>query len=126
MIKNYKNVGIFTHSDCILHLIPNHPEKPQRIEIILNKLKQHFSSSIFFSSSLISDENILLFHSSDLLNNFKNICLNSKKNNKILSIDSDTNICPKTENAVYRSAGSIIDVINRLYLNKNNPERLRF
>ena len=71
-IKKLKipKIAIIWHPDCELHYIPNHPEKPQRVEGILKTLHKFYPSDIFFEAPLVTEEQILDFHSSKHLDLF--------------------------------------------------------
>ena len=120
-----EDIGIFYHEECSKHHIPNHIERPQRVQSILNSLNQKFPRNIFYRSNLIQEDLILLFHEEELLETFKDLCNKSEKLNKIVRIDGDTEVCKDTRNATYRSAGSIIDAIDRIYKPIDDPLHLR-
>ena len=78
-------IAIIWHPDCELHYIPTHPEKPQRVKGILSELHKVYPSDIFFEAPLVTEEQILDFHSPTHLNIFLSKCQEAeqkKSNNK--------------------------------------------
>ena len=63
-------IAIIWHPDCELHYIPTHPEKPQRVKGILKELHKVYSPDIFFEAPLVTEEQILDFHSQKHLDLF--------------------------------------------------------
>jgi acetoin utilization deacetylase AcuC-like enzyme len=123
--QDLDNVAIFSHRDCVDHCIPNHVERPQRVTSILKFLQEKWKPHLFYHSTEVSDEQILLFHEEEHLLELKASFLEAETKNKIVKIDGDTQICPQTKSAVLHSAGSIINAIDRMYLPKDHPEWLR-
>lgn len=123
--KLLPNVAIFSHSDCIEHLIPNHIERPQRVTSILKYLHDNWHSSIFHDSTSITDDQILLFHRLEHLNELKEYFDEAEKKKKIVRYDGDTQVCPRTRSAVLHSGGAIINAIDRMYLPTDDSQWLR-
>ena len=79
------------------------------------------SELTYIESSMITDENILLFHTPKLLNRFHKLSKDTedayKKQKKVVykSIDSDTQVMWQTKNASYYAAGAVLDAIDRMY-----------
>lgn len=136
LVSNYirkDGLVIYYHPFCELHDIPDHPEQPNRVTYILNKLKASFDSSIFKESTLIKDEFILLFHTNKLLSLFVGIarqCETLRANNKYAykKIDSDTVLMWHTREAAYAAAGAVINAIDDIFsyqeLNPNSNQLL--
>lgn len=57
-------IAIYFHPDCADHLVPDHPEKPQRVTESLRLLRQHFPNDdkYFRQAPLATDDHLLLFH----------------------------------------------------------------
>jgi acetoin utilization deacetylase AcuC-like enzyme len=123
--QSLDNVAIYSHRDCVDHCIPGHVEKPQRITSILKLLQEKWKPAIFFHSTEVTDEQILLFHEEEFLMELKSTFLEAEASKGMIKIDGDTKVCPLTRSAVYHSAGSIVNAIDRMYLPKDNPRWLR-
>ena len=67
-------IAIIWHPDCELHNIPTHPEKPSRVKGILKELHKVYPSEIFFEAPIVTEEQILDFHSPTHLNLFLSKC----------------------------------------------------
>lgn len=124
---------IIYHDDCLLHKITDHPEQPDRVAVILTQLKKHYPIESFLLAPLVTDDQILLFHTSHHLSSIKKLFESTEsafiKNNKqkmYAPIDGDTTVMWKTRNAAYRAAGSVVAAIDLLYLPKNHPDKIRW
>ena len=67
-------IAIIWHTDCELHYIPTHPEKPQRVKGILSELHKVYPSDIFFEAPFVTEEQILDFHNQKHLDLFLSKC----------------------------------------------------
>ena len=92
---------------------------------ILQHLQEKWDPNLFFLSTEVSDEQILMFHEQEHLSQLKASFLEAETKREIVKIDGDTQICPQTKSAVLHSAGSIVNAIDRMYLPKDDPEWLR-
>jgi acetoin utilization deacetylase AcuC-like enzyme len=124
-------VGIFWHGDCLLHKIVDHPEQPDRCAFILKTLRQNYPKECFRSAPLITDSQILLFHTPEHLSMLKKKFETSEsafnKNNikdMYKSIDGDTVVMWRTCKAVYRAAGSVIAAIDALLLPDGDTNKI--
>lgn len=115
------NFAIYSHKACVNHLIPGHVEQPGRVLAILKKVNDHFHSSIFRDASLISNKEILGFHTVKHLQQFEEKCTKSEKRfsekqeKKYIQIDGDTTVMWKTREAAYRAAGALKSAIDDIY-----------
>ena len=75
-IKKLKvpKIAIIWHPDCELHYVPTHPEKPQRVKGIISEFRKIYSPDIFFEAPLVTEEQILAFHSQKHLDLFLSKC----------------------------------------------------
>ena len=66
---------------------------------------------------MVTDDQILLFHSSNHLAMIKRLCDKAEKGppHEFCSIDGDTTVMNKTRNAAYRAAGSMIAAVDAIY-----------
>jgi acetoin utilization deacetylase AcuC-like enzyme len=124
-------IGIFWHEDCFLHKIVDHPEQPDRAVFILKELRQNYPTECFHSAPLVTDSQILLFHTPEHLSMLKKLSETTEsafdKNNKkgmYKSIDGDTVVMWKTRKAAYRAAGSVIAAIDALLLPDGDTSKI--
>jgi acetoin utilization deacetylase AcuC-like enzyme len=139
---------IYWHEACVEHNVPQHPEKPGRVTAILNALREKYTPNYFREAPLVTDEQILLYHTTDHLEQFKQLCdaaerakCEKEKSGSSLqvpladlwngnselyqSIDGDTVVMWRTREAAYRAAGSIIAAIDSIFLPADHPERIK-
>ena len=108
--------AIITSSTSQNHLTGDgHPEKPDRVTAVINKLKQN--KSLIWKKSVKFDEKYLnITHS-------KNYVLDVKKsfpNNGLKFLDGDTIVSPGSKNATIDAVGSIISAIDNIENKKFN------
>ena len=99
---------VYTHKDCLLKYNgSNHPERKERIESIINSLKNFKELNIDFKKAPIANiETISLVHPKKYIENiFSNIPLSG-----IIGVEkepfADTMLCPNSKNAILRSCGA--------------------
>ena len=121
-IPTKPKVAIYYHVECTKHYIPDHPEQPARVKVILNAIQQRFSDMLSYrEASYAKDEHIELFHTKDLIATFNrkweeaNAIYQKSKEVVYKRIDGDTKIMWGTRNAAYRAVGSVIDAVDHLY-----------
>ena len=117
------NVAIFWHEECFLHKIVDHPETPDRVAVILSKLREHYPDDCFHEAPLVTDEQILLFHTTQHLRFLLRLFVTSENAMKTMNreeimqpIDSDTVVMNRTRRAAFRAAGSTIAAVDAVYL----------
>ena len=108
--------AIVTSNSSINHLTGDgHPEKPDRVTAVINKLKQN--KNLIWKNSLKFDEKYLnITHS-------ENYVLDVKKsfpNNGLKFLDGDTIVSPGSKRATVDAAGSIISAIEGIENKKFN------
>ena len=99
---------VYTHKDCLLKDNgSNHPERKERLESIINSLKNFKELNIDFKKAPIANiETISLVHPKKYIENiFSNIPLSG-----IIGVEkepfADTMLCPNSKNAILRSCGA--------------------
>ena len=108
--------AIITSNTSINHLTGiGHPEKPDRVTVVIDKLKKN--KSLIWKNSIKFDEKYLnITHS-------KNYILDVKKsfpNNGLKFLDGDTIVSPGSKNATIDAVGSIISAIDNIENKKFN------
>jgi hypothetical protein len=121
---------IYWHPDCYEHNIPDHPEQPDRVKYILNKLKTVYDERYFRESPRVSDDDILLFHTPRLLDIFTKIAsfvedAHAKKSYAYKRIDDDTVVMWKTRDAAYHAAGAVIQAIDDVFSTPAEPGKIK-
>ena len=103
-----KKIIVYTHSDCLLKDNgPNHPEKKERLQIILKSIQDINSFDIKIKNAPLADlDNICLVHPETYINNI----FSSIPNFGLKGIEkepyADTLLCPDSKNAILRSCGA--------------------
>ena len=126
-----KNVIIIWHEECSLHCIDNHPEQPDRIVFILKVLRQNYPDDCFYEAPMVTDDEILLFHSVGHLKMFQTLCTKSERvgnEDRVFPIDGDTQVMSKTRKAAYRAAGSMILAVDSVFrkVDEKTPPLTRY
>ena len=111
---------VYTHSDCQLKDNGlNHPERKERLETIIESIKQIKDFKINFKEAPIADmKTISLVHPRKHIEKiFKNI-----PKNGLIGVEkepyADTMLCPNSKNAILRSCGAGLAAVDDLM--KNN------
>ncbi len=102
--------ALITHKDCLDHVsTPGHPECVERLSVILQALEgEEFKKLMRLDASLATDEQLLLVHSRDHIENIKNkIPIDG-----IAMVDGDTYLSSGSENAARRAVGAMCDAID--------------
>ena len=111
---------VYRHSDCLLKDNGfNHPERKERIDSILESIKQIKDFKIEFKDAPLADiENISLVHPKK---HIEKIFSNIPKSG-LIGVEkepyADTMLCPNSKKAILRSCGAGIAAANDL-MNKN-------
>ncbi len=114
---------IYKHDDCLLKDNGfNHPERRERIESILESIKQIKDFKIDFKDAPTADlEQIFLVHPR---NHIKKIFSNIPESG-LIGVEkepyADTMLCPNSKNAILRACGAGIAAVDNLI---NNNERI--
>ena len=103
-----KKIIVYTHSDCLLKDNgPNHPEKKERLQIILKSIQDISNIDIEIKNAPLADfDKICLVHPAKYINNI----FSSIPNIGLKGIESepyaDTLLCPDSKSAILRSCGA--------------------
>jgi acetoin utilization deacetylase AcuC-like enzyme len=92
----------------------------------MNTLRQQWPNEIFREATLVSEDQILLFHTDSHLMKFKHLCDQAIAKSTVQAIDSDTEVMEYTKDAVYRSAGSLITAIDHIFLPMTHELHIRY
>ena len=119
-----KELIIFSHEECLLKYNgKNHPERKERLEIILKNIKKIKDINIIYKkANLAKFKDINLVHPQEYINNiFKLI-----PERGLIGVEkepyADTLLCPNSKNAILRSCGAGINAANDLII--NNKKRI--
>ena len=113
--------AIYWHPNCVKHYIPDHPEEPGRVKSILEKLRKHFPEEAFRKCNSAKDEQILLFHDTNIVSQVKKLSNSSiqhfqhKHEEKYCRIDMDTVIMHHSKDSIYYATGSILTAIDHAF-----------
>ena len=119
-----KKIIVYTHSDCLLKDNgPNHPEKKERVQIILKSIQNISSIDIDIKNAPLADvRNIYLVHPSTHINNIFSLIPNSGLTGIEKEPYADTLLCPKSKKAILRSCGAGIAAADSLI--RENEKRI--
>jgi len=104
-------IAIISHPDCLLHSAGDmHPERPDRVKVIQDALKQYNfkSKPAFFQASLAKPEQLKLVHDAEYVDW---IFTNAPKD-RLIRLDEDTLMNPYSLQAARRAAGAVIDAVD--------------
>ena len=127
IIVDYKfmeEIIVYTHSDCLLKDNgSNHPEKRERLEIVLKSIKEIFNiKAVIKEAPLAEVENVCLVHPKKYIDNIFSLIPHSG----LVGIEkepyADTLLCSNSKNAILRSCGAGIAAADSLI--KNNNKRI--
>ena len=119
-----KKIIVYTHSDCLLKDNgPNHPEKKERVQIILKSIQNISSIDIDIKNAPLADvRNIYLVHPSTHINNIFSLIPNFGLTGIEKEPYADTLLCPKSKKAILRSCGAGIAAADSLI--RENEKRI--
>ena len=102
-----KEIAIFTHSDCLLKDNgPNHPEKKERLEIILKTIKEISIDIDIQEAPLVNVEEVCLVHPKEHINNIFSLIPNLGLRGVEKEPYADTLLCPNSKSAILRYCGA--------------------
>ena len=117
-----KNLIIYSHKDCLLKDNgPNHPERKERIQTIIESSKKIKNIKIDFQDSPIADlKYIKLVHQADYIEKI----FSKIPSEGLISVEkepyADTFLCSNSKNAILRSCGSGLIASDKIIANKEN------
>ena len=119
-----KKIIVYTHPDCLLKDNgPNHPEKKERLQVILKSIQNISSIDIEIKNApLASIDNIYLVHPKKYINNIFSLIPNFGLRGVEKEPYADTFLCPNSKNAILRSCGAGIAAADNLI--KENEKRI--
>ncbi|STX51703.1 Histone deacetylase-like amidohydrolase [Legionella busanensis] len=107
-------IHLITHNSCLLHEMgPEHPESPARLSTIIDELKTSALPLSWHVSQAISYQLLENIHASSYLNMLDL----SAPIEGYMHVGSDAIMNTKTLTAALHAAGSVIDAIDKIYLN---------
>jgi len=111
-----EDITVFSHLDCIAKDNgENHPEKKERLEVILDSIKRIGQLNISFKDSPLADfKTINLVHPQSYLNDL----LSMVPTTGLVGVEkepyADTILCPQSKEAILRACGAGIESANEL------------
>ena len=119
-----KKIIVYTHSDCLLKYNgPNHPEKKERLQIILKSIQDISNINIEIKNAPLADvDNICLVHPTTHINNIFSLIPDFGLKGIEKEPYADTLLCPDSKNAILRSCGAGIAAANNIM--KDNDKRI--
>ncbi len=115
---------VIYHNDCLLkNNGKNHPERKERLDIILKSIKEIKTIKIEYKESSLADlSNISLVHPNKYINNI----FSKIPSNGLVSVEeepyADTFLCQFSKNAILRSCGAGIDAADLIF--QKNKKRI--
>eukprot|EP01084_Bolivina_argentea_P234398 394622_1 len=133
--NKYKHkVGIMSHPSCLFHEIPNHPESPQRLKIILDYLnnpeikgeEEDFSTNLEFfdDPTQITRSRITMAHSQIHVDDIMDKTEESSEQNKLIEIDPDTFISPYSAQSIMYAPACVCHAID-IVLNNEQYKHIK-
>ena len=119
-----QKIIVYTHPDCLLKDNgPNHPEKKDRLQVILKSIQDTSSINIEIKDApLATVDNICLVHPATHIDNIFSLIPNSGLVGVEKEPYADTLLCFNSKNAILRSCGAGIAAANSLIV--NNEKRI--
>ena len=119
-----KKIIVYTHPDCLLKDNgPNHPEKKERLQVILKSIRDTSSIDITIKKApLAVVDDICLVHPATHINNIFSLIPNSGLVGVEKEPYADTILCPNSKNAILRSCGAGIAAADSLI--QDNEKRI--
>ena len=119
-----KNIIVYSHSDCLLKNNGlKHPERKERLEVILKSIKEIKTIEIEIKeSSSIDKENIYLVHPKEYIEKLFSLIPSSGLIGVEKEPFADTFLCSSSKSAILKSCGSGINAADNLI--NNNQKRI--
>jgi acetoin utilization deacetylase AcuC-like enzyme len=119
-----ENITVYSHNDCLIKDNgENHPERKERLESILNSIKDINSPSISLKEAPLADfESINLVHPQSYLDELFSMI----PSHGLVGVEkepyADTLLCSNSKEAILRACGAGIGAVNEMM--KGNSKRL--
>ncbi len=113
-----RSIAIISHADCALHNMGElHPERPERIRMIMEVLKQSniLPQLCFYEANLVQPEHLMRAHSKEYVNQILTLDYKHKE----VYLDPDTLFMQHTLRAALLAAGSVIQAVDLSILGKH-------
>ena len=111
-----EDITVFSHLDCIAKDNgENHPERKERLEVILDSIKRISQLNISFKDSPLADfKTINLVHPQSYLDDLLSMVPTSGLVGVEKEPYADTILCPQSKEAILRACGAGIESANEL------------
>ena len=127
-----RRLCVYWHPACYEHSIPDHPEQPDRVKVMLEHLRRALSADTFRLAPLVQEDQVLLFHTR---NHFLNFQVKADKVEKKWAVgqgklsysayDSDTAVMHATREACFRAAGSVCAAVDSVFAAQGDAQYAR-
>jgi len=116
-----KNIVVFTHPDCLLKNNGiNHPERKERLEVVIESIKQIVSKDITIKECPLADiRDVSLVHPTQYIKNIFSMIPQSGLVGVEKEPYADTLLCPQSKKAILRSCGAGIAAADCVVKNYN-------
>ncbi len=105
-----KRLAVVSHPDCLLHdMGPWHPERPERISVILDALEKSDLKFSMLEAPLVAREALLRVHSEAYVDDIEA----SSPKSGLIQLDPDTAMNPHTLDAARRAAGAVTLAVDK-------------
>ena len=103
---------LFTHPDCTRHLLPGHPESPQRLIAVMERLRESGLAQQMteITASEVSLEDLSRAHPEAFIHQIEQY----EKTDTIIRIDADTYMSPGSTHAAKLAAGACAEATRKV------------
>ena len=109
---------LITHRDCLAHAMPGHPERPERLAAILDRLESSGTSQdmIVTAAEEVSEDQLMLSHPQAYVMHIKQ----SEPQNGLVRVDPDTYMSPGSLRAAKLACGACIKAVDMVLNDQTN------
>lgn len=103
---------LITHSDCTRHVLPGHPESPQRLTAVTDRLRETGLAADLLQAEAAeaSTEELCLAHSPAYIQQIEHL----ERKDRVVHIDADTYVSPGSTRAAKLAAGACAEATRRV------------
>lgn len=111
-MPNTPAVSIFTHPDCLAHAFHGHPERPERLTAVTNRLRESGLNDevTLINASEVATNDLSLVHDPDLLT----LLAANERDDAIVRIDQDTYLSAGSNRAARLACGAATEGVRAI------------